>query len=120
MAEHGDMSTAKLPTDDRVETNSIIKDNTMSPTTISRRNASAVSASETQSNSLSATSPKEAVSKEAQDDSTPSWQRRLPIIIALSMAVFLSSLDATIVATIVPTLADDFKSVNDIGWYGSA
>ncbi|POR32430.1 Major facilitator superfamily transporter [Tolypocladium paradoxum] len=42
------------------------------------------------------------------------------ILAALGLAVFVSSLDATIVATLVPTLTDEFRSVNSVGWYGTA
>ncbi|KAK1754787.1 major facilitator superfamily domain-containing protein [Echria macrotheca] len=46
---------------------------------------------------------------------------RLGLIIAsLAAAVFLCALDETIIATAIPRITDDFKSINDIGWYGSA
>jgi hypothetical protein len=36
------------------------------------------------------------------------------------LALFLVALDRTIVATAVPRITDDFNSLGDIGWYGSA
>ncbi|KAK0731966.1 major facilitator superfamily transporter [Lasiosphaeris hirsuta] len=42
------------------------------------------------------------------------------IITSLAAAVFLCALDETIIATAIPKITDDFKSINDIGWYGSA
>ena len=36
------------------------------------------------------------------------------------MALFLVALDRTIIATAVPTISDEFQSLGDIGWYGSA
>jgi len=36
------------------------------------------------------------------------------------LALFLVALDRTIIATAVPTISDEFKSLGDIGWYGSA
>ncbi len=36
------------------------------------------------------------------------------------MALFLVALDRTIIATAVPRISDEFKSLGDIGWYGSA
>ena len=41
------------------------------------------------------------------------------IITALCLAVFLVALDQTIIATAIPKITDRFKSVQDIGWYGS-
>ncbi|KAK2873739.1 hypothetical protein FQN49_002118 [Arthroderma sp. PD_2] len=39
---------------------------------------------------------------------------------ALSVPVFLSTLDATIVATAVPQITSEFHSTLDIGWYSTA
>jgi hypothetical protein len=41
------------------------------------------------------------------------------IILALCLAVFLVSLDQTIIATAIPRITDHFHSVEDIGWYGA-
>ncbi|KAF6840141.1 major facilitator superfamily transporter [Colletotrichum musicola] len=35
-------------------------------------------------------------------------------------AIFLMSLDRTIIATAIPRMTDEFHSIQDIGWYGSA
>ena len=35
-------------------------------------------------------------------------------------AVFLVALDQTIISTAIPKITDDFNSITDIGWYGSA
>ncbi|KAF2469248.1 major facilitator superfamily transporter [Lindgomyces ingoldianus] len=42
------------------------------------------------------------------------------LMLAISLAMFLVSLDRTIVATAVPRITDQFKSFGDIGWYASA
>lgn len=42
------------------------------------------------------------------------------ILFALCCAVFLVALDQTIIATAIPKITDEFKSIRDIGWYGSA
>jgi MFS transporter, DHA2 family, glioxin efflux transporter len=42
------------------------------------------------------------------------------IILALICSVFLVSLDMTIVATAIPRITDDFHSLDQVGWYGSA
>lgn len=42
------------------------------------------------------------------------------IIVALVLSVFLVALDMTIVATAIPRITDEFHSLNQVGWYGSA
>ena len=42
------------------------------------------------------------------------------IVLALVLSIFLVSLDMTIVATAIPRITDDFHSLSDVGWYGSA
>ncbi|KND91004.1 putative HC-toxin efflux carrier TOXA [Tolypocladium ophioglossoides CBS 100239] len=42
------------------------------------------------------------------------------IMTCILCAIFLMSLDRTIIATAIPTMTDEFNSINDIGWYGSA
>jgi len=36
------------------------------------------------------------------------------------MRYLLANQDETIIATAIPRITDDFKAINDIGWYGSA
>jgi Major Facilitator Superfamily len=42
------------------------------------------------------------------------------IMLSAFISVFLVALDRTILATAIPRITDDFKSLGDIGWYGSA
>ncbi|TAQ85849.1 hypothetical protein B7494_g5816 [Chlorociboria aeruginascens] len=42
------------------------------------------------------------------------------IMVSLMLAIFLVALDRTIIATAIPQITDDFNSIGDIGWYGSA
>lgn len=42
------------------------------------------------------------------------------ITLALCLSVFLVALDNTIIATAIPKITDRFKSLGDIGWYGSS
>ncbi|KAI0475980.1 putative transporter [Xylariaceae sp. FL0804] len=39
---------------------------------------------------------------------------------ALMVAIFLTSLDLTIIATAIPRITDEFHSLDDVAWYGSA
>lgn len=42
------------------------------------------------------------------------------IMVALVLSIFLVALDMTIVATAIPRITDEFHSLNQVGWYGSA
>lgn len=42
------------------------------------------------------------------------------IVLSTFMAMFLVALDRTIIVTALPRITDDFQSLGDIGWYGSA
>nr|AEX31648.1 MFS multidrug transporter [Trichoderma lixii] len=42
------------------------------------------------------------------------------IILALCLSVFLIALDNAIIATAIPKISDEFHSLPDVGWYGSA
>lgn len=42
------------------------------------------------------------------------------ICLALCLSVFLVALDNTIIATAIPKITDHFKSLQDVGWYGSS
>ncbi|KAF3902879.1 hypothetical protein AA313_de0208283 [Arthrobotrys entomopaga] len=50
----------------------------------------------------------------------PTGAKVVLIMVGLMLAVFLVALDQTIIATAIPKITDRFKSINDIGWYGSA
>lgn len=47
------------------------------------------------------------------------WKLGL-ITIAICLSVFCMALDNTIIATAIPKITDQFKAINDVGWYGSA
>ncbi|MCJ1284221.1 hypothetical protein MMC26_003552 [Xylographa opegraphella] len=50
----------------------------------------------------------------------PTGFRLLAIIVALVASVFLIALDMTIIATAIPRITDEFHSLDQVGWYGSA
>ncbi|KAL8654040.1 MAG: hypothetical protein Q9226_003585 [Calogaya cf. arnoldii] len=59
--------------------------------------------------------------KEPQDDMVyPKGLRLVGILFALIISVFLVALDMTIVATAIPRITDQFHSLDQVGWYGSA
>ncbi|KAJ5175584.1 Major facilitator superfamily domain general substrate transporter [Penicillium canariense] len=46
-------------------------------------------------------------------------RKLIPLVLGLSLNVFATSLDNTIITTAIPTIADQFHSLDDVGWYGS-
>ncbi|KAI1347165.1 putative gliotoxin efflux pump [Xylaria sp. FL0043] len=50
----------------------------------------------------------------------PGGLRLTAIIVALVLSIFLASLDTTIITTAIPSITNDFHSLEDVGWYGSA
>ncbi|RAO70455.1 uncharacterized protein BHQ10_006467 [Talaromyces amestolkiae] len=42
------------------------------------------------------------------------------IVVSLVLSMFLIALDMTIVATAIPQITDDFNSLDQVAWYGSA
>ncbi|KAK4230399.1 major facilitator superfamily transporter [Podospora fimiseda] len=50
----------------------------------------------------------------------PSGLRFVLLLTATFVSMFLVALDRLIISTAIPEITDEFKSVTDIGWYGSA
>ncbi|QDS68975.1 hypothetical protein FKW77_008988 [Venturia effusa] len=50
----------------------------------------------------------------------PSGPKTAVIMACLYISMFLVALDRTILATAIPRITDEFNSIDDIGWYGSA
>ncbi|KAJ7104358.1 major facilitator superfamily domain-containing protein [Mycena belliarum] len=42
------------------------------------------------------------------------------LTLSMCLSVFLLALDNTIIATAIPKITDEFKSLDDVGWYGSS
>ncbi|KAK4139718.1 major facilitator superfamily domain-containing protein [Dichotomopilus funicola] len=60
---------------------------------------------------------------EDEDDPTANHLTGLPLVsvtIALSAAVFLVAMDVNVIATAIPRITGEFRSLEDVGWYGSA
>ncbi|KAH7132101.1 major facilitator superfamily domain-containing protein [Dendryphion nanum] len=62
----------------------------------------------------------EAVAEEDDDFEYPKAWKLAAITIALCLSVFCMALDNTIIATAIPRITDQFKTLNDVGWYGSS
>ncbi|KAJ5325883.1 uncharacterized protein N7506_008985 [Penicillium brevicompactum] len=56
---------------------------------------------------------------ESGEEYPRAWKLTL-ITIALCLCVFCVALDNTIIATAIPRITDEFHSIEDVGWYGSA
>lgn len=74
-----------------------------------------------QQKSVEETVEEQAVSSEnAPAEEYPTGTHLLLILVALACAVFLISLDMTIVGTAIPKITDEFDGLNMVSWYGSA
>ncbi|KAI0379576.1 major facilitator superfamily domain-containing protein [Hypomontagnella monticulosa] len=70
---------------------------------------------------LASDEPVTSIEQESSDTvEYPSGLRLLLLVLALILSIFLVALDMTIIATAIPRITQDFNSLNDIGWYGSA
>lgn len=67
----------------------------------------------------SAAEPSPQMSKSEEGDYPAAFPLAM-IIVALVLSVFLVALDMTIVATAIPRITDQFHSLDQVGWYGSA
>ncbi|RAK79022.1 MDR family MFS transporter [Aspergillus fijiensis CBS 313.89] len=66
----------------------------------------------------SPSSPKE--SADSPEAEYPGPLQVALIMICILCAIFIMSLDRTIIATAIPQITNEFNSLGDIGWYGSA
>lgn len=57
---------------------------------------------------------------DAKFNEHPSGARLVCIVLALVLAIFLVSLDLTIVATVIPKITDEFHGLADLSWYSAA
>lgn len=57
---------------------------------------------------------------EAEENFQPKTLKFWAIFVSLFLALFLVALDRTIIGTAVPQITQEFNSLGDIGWYGSA
>ncbi|KAI1775688.1 putative gliotoxin efflux pump [Hypoxylon cercidicola] len=55
-----------------------------------------------------------------EDHEYPGGLRLTAIVAALILSIFLASLDTTIITTAIPSITNEFHSLEDVGWYGSA
>ncbi|KAJ5397645.1 hypothetical protein N7509_005758 [Penicillium cosmopolitanum] len=65
----------------------------------------------------------EKVAKDVQETTEPEYppfSKVIIVILALYLAIFLVALDQTIIGVAIPKITDQFKSISDIAWYGSA
>lgn len=58
----------------------------------------------------------------AEVDNTdyPKGMKLALITAALMLSVFCMALDNTIISTAIPKITDQFKAIDDVGWYGSS
>lgn len=56
------------------------------------------------------------VAATVEEPQYPSTWKMVAIILAINAVVFLVALDQTIIATAIPVISDQFRSIEDIGW----
>lgn len=59
-------------------------------------------------------------SDSSKEPEYPPLSRVIIIVLAIYLAAFLVALDQTIIGVAIPKITDQFKSIPDIAWYGSA
>lgn len=57
---------------------------------------------------------------EAEKNYKPKTFKFWSVIFSIFVSMFLVGLDRTIISTAIPQITNDFHSLGDIGWYGSA
>ncbi|KAI5866509.1 MFS general substrate transporter [Durotheca rogersii] len=57
---------------------------------------------------------------EAEANYKPKTLKFWSVLLSIYLALFLVSLDRTIIGTAIPQITQEFNSLGDIGWYGSA
>lgn len=55
-----------------------------------------------------------------EESEYPSTRKLVVILGGLFLSIFLVALDRLIIGIAIPTITNEFKSLNDVGWYGSA
>jgi hypothetical protein len=65
-------------------------------------------------------SGKDSTTDQEADPEYPGLFKAVLIVVSLFITVFLVALDQTIIGTAIPKITDQFHSVQDVGWYGSA
>ncbi|KAH1295198.1 hypothetical protein KXX11_008439, partial [Aspergillus fumigatus] len=63
--------------------------------------------------------------KRAKSDQDDAYQEQsttkvVLLLVSIMMTMFLVALDRTIISTAIPQITNEFDSLSDVGWYGSA
>ncbi|EPS36331.1 hypothetical protein H072_10162 [Dactylellina haptotyla CBS 200.50] len=54
------------------------------------------------------------------DDQSQSKTKKILVFVSVFLSMFLVALDRTIISTAIPQITDEFHSLTEVGWYGSA
>lgn len=60
------------------------------------------------------------LTKTNSEPTYPPLSRLLPILASIFLVIFLSALDRLIIGIAIPSITNEFNSLDDVGWYGSA
>ena len=64
--------------------------------------------------------PQTQLSKASSEPAYPATSKVLVIIGGIMLVLFLVALDRLIIGVAIPSITDEFDSLGDVGWYGSA
>ena len=64
--------------------------------------------------------PPNQLSKASSEPAYPATSKVLVVIVGLMLVLFLVALDRLIIGVAIPSITDEFDSLGDVGWYGSA
>ncbi|KAK3990910.1 putative efflux system protein [Cladorrhinum sp. PSN332] len=123
--------TDKSTTDNKAETNvaeksvpaeALTEQPTPLPTTPTKEeNEKQTSLSRKQTAASNAGSnPLHQVQTREDGEEYPAGMKLALIVLALCLSVFVMALDNSIISTAIPKITDQFQSLPDVGWYGSA
>ncbi|OAA57313.1 MFS multidrug transporter [Cordyceps fumosorosea ARSEF 2679] len=57
---------------------------------------------------------------EPKEEEYPHGLQLVFVVLGILLCLFLAALDMTIVATAIPKITDEFRAIDQVGWYGSA
>lgn len=89
------------------------------PSGVIRRRSKEASKFDHRNDNIDTLQPAPEIAGSEEQYYTEGWRLFL-ILFSLLLSLFCQALDDTIIATAIPRIADDFKHLDDVGWYGSA
>ncbi|KAK4226622.1 putative efflux system protein [Podospora fimiseda] len=127
MSDDEKKSTTDKSTTDKTETNVAEKSASVeqpaplqtTPTTSENEKQAPLSRKQTAASNAGSNALHQVQTREDGEE-YPTGMKLGLIILALCLSVFVMALDNSIISTAIPKITDQFQSLPDVGWYGSA